>query len=128
MLYSSLRRRIPPRTGGREQNVIFKHLQQGTRVQLWLFDNLEQRLEGKILVRFCGAALRRFCGGRAQRTVRSEDGQTEGTAPGCYQHAAWLRSQFGRCTQCGTLFASILGHCSVLQQAPPVSPNMVLTF
>ncbi|BGO94878.1 hypothetical protein NBRC10512_007165 [Rhodotorula toruloides] len=30
-------------------NVIFKHLQQGTRVQLWLFDNLEQRLEGKIL-------------------------------------------------------------------------------
>lgn len=34
-----------------EQNVIFKHLQQGTRVQLWLFDNLEQRLEGKILVR-----------------------------------------------------------------------------
>ncbi|TNY21307.1 hypothetical protein DMC30DRAFT_416149 [Rhodotorula diobovata] len=30
-------------------NVIFKHLQQGTRVQVWLFDNVEQRLEGKIL-------------------------------------------------------------------------------
>ncbi|BGP19374.1 hypothetical protein JCM10213_001001 [Rhodosporidiobolus nylandii] len=30
-------------------NVIFKHLQQGQRVQVWLFDNVEQRLEGKIL-------------------------------------------------------------------------------
>ncbi|GAA5879450.1 hypothetical protein JCM5296_000315 [Sporobolomyces johnsonii] len=30
-------------------NVIFKHLQAGTRVQVWLFDNVEQRLEGKIL-------------------------------------------------------------------------------
>ncbi|GAA5959152.1 hypothetical protein JCM21900_001407 [Sporobolomyces salmonicolor] len=30
-------------------NVIFKHLQAGTRVQIWLFDNVEQRLEGKIL-------------------------------------------------------------------------------
>ncbi|GAA5866190.1 hypothetical protein JCM8547_007198 [Rhodosporidiobolus lusitaniae] len=30
-------------------NVIFKHLQQGTQVQVWLFDNVEQRLEGKIL-------------------------------------------------------------------------------
>ncbi|GAA6049974.1 hypothetical protein JCM3770_007076 [Rhodotorula araucariae] len=30
-------------------NIIFKHLQQGTRVQVWLFDNVEQRLEGKIL-------------------------------------------------------------------------------
>ncbi|GAA5984836.1 hypothetical protein JCM10908_003528 [Rhodotorula pacifica] len=30
-------------------NVIFKHLQQGARVQIWLFDNVEQRLEGKIL-------------------------------------------------------------------------------
>ncbi|BGP57738.1 hypothetical protein JCM8202_002391 [Rhodotorula sphaerocarpa] len=30
-------------------NVIFKHLQQGARVQVWLFDNVEQRLEGKIL-------------------------------------------------------------------------------
>ncbi|GAA5902319.1 hypothetical protein JCM8208_007259 [Rhodotorula glutinis] len=30
-------------------NVIFKHLQQGARVQVWLFDNIEQRLEGKIL-------------------------------------------------------------------------------
>lgn len=32
------------------QNVIFKHLQQGARVQIWLYDNVEQRLEGKILV------------------------------------------------------------------------------
>ncbi|GAA5886509.1 hypothetical protein JCM6882_001664 [Rhodosporidiobolus microsporus] len=30
-------------------NVIFKHLQQGTQVSVWLFDNVEQRLEGKIL-------------------------------------------------------------------------------
>ncbi|GAA5995624.1 small nuclear ribonucleoprotein E [Rhodotorula paludigena] len=30
-------------------NVIFKHLQQGARVQVWLYDNVEQRLEGKIL-------------------------------------------------------------------------------
>ncbi|TKA53599.1 hypothetical protein B0A53_03890 [Rhodotorula sp. CCFEE 5036] len=30
-------------------NVIFKHLQQGARVQIWLYDNVEQRLEGKIL-------------------------------------------------------------------------------
>ncbi|GAA6030985.1 hypothetical protein JCM8097_008969 [Rhodosporidiobolus ruineniae] len=30
-------------------NVIFKHLQSGSRVQVWLFDNVEQRLEGKIL-------------------------------------------------------------------------------
>ncbi|GAA5837032.1 hypothetical protein JCM9279_007737 [Rhodotorula babjevae] len=30
-------------------NVIFKHLQQGARVQVWLYDNIEQRLEGKIL-------------------------------------------------------------------------------
>ncbi|GAA5846633.1 hypothetical protein JCM11251_002925 [Rhodosporidiobolus azoricus] len=30
-------------------NVIFKHLQQGQRVSVWLFDNVEQRLEGKIL-------------------------------------------------------------------------------
>lgn len=34
----------------RRQNVIFKHLQQGARVQIWLYDNVEQRLEGKILV------------------------------------------------------------------------------
>ncbi|BGP42805.1 hypothetical protein JCM10450v2_006920 [Rhodotorula kratochvilovae] len=30
-------------------NIIFKHLQQGNRVQVWLFDNVEQRIEGKIL-------------------------------------------------------------------------------
>ncbi|SCV74449.1 BQ2448_8088 [Microbotryum intermedium] len=30
-------------------NVIFKHLQSGTAVQVWLYDNLEQRLEGKII-------------------------------------------------------------------------------
>ncbi|GAA6064729.1 hypothetical protein JCM10212_000400 [Sporobolomyces blumeae] len=30
-------------------NVIFKHLQQGSNVQIWLYDNIEQRLEGKIL-------------------------------------------------------------------------------
>lgn len=33
------------------QNVIFKHLQAGTRVSIWLFDNTEQRIEGKIIVR-----------------------------------------------------------------------------
>lgn len=30
--------------------MIFKHLQAGQRVCLWLYDNLEQRLEGKIIV------------------------------------------------------------------------------
>ncbi|GAA6018082.1 hypothetical protein JCM10207_006075 [Rhodosporidiobolus poonsookiae] len=30
-------------------NVIFKHLQQKTRVSVWLYDNVEQRLEGTIL-------------------------------------------------------------------------------
>lgn len=29
--------------------MIFKHLQNGTKVQVWLYDNLEHRLEGKIL-------------------------------------------------------------------------------
>ena len=32
------------------QNVIFKHLQAGTRVVIWLYDNIEQRIEGKIIV------------------------------------------------------------------------------
>lgn len=30
-------------------NVIFKHLQSGNRVLIWLYDNLEQRIEGKII-------------------------------------------------------------------------------
>ncbi|KAL4401247.1 U4/U6 x U5 tri-snRNP complex protein [Malassezia pachydermatis] len=30
-------------------NVIFRHLQQQTRVSLWLYDNLEYRIEGKII-------------------------------------------------------------------------------
>ncbi|KAI3624307.1 hypothetical protein CBS14141_002735 [Malassezia furfur] len=30
-------------------NVIFRHLQQQTRVSLWLYDNTEFRLEGKII-------------------------------------------------------------------------------
>lgn len=29
--------------------VIFRYLQQGTRVSLWLYDNLEMRIEGKIV-------------------------------------------------------------------------------
>lgn len=33
-------------------NVIFRHLQQQTRVSLWLYDNVEYRLEGKIIVSF----------------------------------------------------------------------------
>jgi len=32
-------------------NVIFRHLQQQTRVSLWLYDNVEYRQEGKIIVR-----------------------------------------------------------------------------
>ena len=32
-------------------NVIFRHLQQQTRVSLWLYDNTDFRLEGKIIVR-----------------------------------------------------------------------------
>ncbi|WFD44401.1 hypothetical protein MPSI1_003069 [Malassezia psittaci] len=30
-------------------NVIFRHLQQQTRVSLWLYDNVDFRLEGKII-------------------------------------------------------------------------------
>ncbi|KAI3617581.1 hypothetical protein CBS9595_003490 [Malassezia furfur] len=30
-------------------NVIFRHLQQQTRVSLWLYDNTDFRLEGKII-------------------------------------------------------------------------------
>ncbi|WFD19181.1 hypothetical protein MCAP1_001404 [Malassezia caprae] len=30
-------------------NVIFRHLQQQTRVSLWLYDNIEYRIEGKII-------------------------------------------------------------------------------
>ena len=33
------------------QNVIFKHLQTGNRIQIWLYDNLEARLEGRLRVR-----------------------------------------------------------------------------
>ena len=47
-----------PTMSGRQQkvmlqpiNVIFRHLQQQTRVSLWLYDNVEYRLEGKIIVR-----------------------------------------------------------------------------
>jgi len=29
-------------------NVIFKHLQTGNRIQIWLYDNLEARLEGRL--------------------------------------------------------------------------------
>ncbi len=32
------------------QNVIFKQLQSGARVSIWLYDNTEQRIEGKIIV------------------------------------------------------------------------------
>ncbi|KAJ1032966.1 hypothetical protein NDA16_000245 [Ustilago loliicola] len=30
-------------------NVIFRHLQQQTRVSLWLYDNVDFRIEGKII-------------------------------------------------------------------------------
>ncbi|KAH8930062.1 small nuclear ribonucleoprotein E [Atractiella rhizophila] len=30
-------------------NVIFKYLQTGTRIQIWLYDNLDMRLEGKLI-------------------------------------------------------------------------------
>ena len=32
-------------------NVIFRHLQQQSRVSLWLYDNTDFRIEGKIIVR-----------------------------------------------------------------------------
>ena len=32
-------------------NVIFRYLQRQTRVSLWLYDNVDIRLEGKIIVR-----------------------------------------------------------------------------
>ena len=31
-------------------NIIFRHLQQQTRVSLWLYDNVDFRIEGKIIV------------------------------------------------------------------------------
>ncbi|CBQ73063.1 probable small nuclear ribonucleoprotein E [Sporisorium reilianum SRZ2] len=30
-------------------NIIFRHLQQQTRVSLWLYDNIDFRIEGKII-------------------------------------------------------------------------------
>jgi len=30
-------------------NVIFKNLQQGTKVSIWLYDNIEMRIEGRII-------------------------------------------------------------------------------
>ncbi|PWN53855.1 putative small nuclear ribonucleo protein E [Violaceomyces palustris] len=30
-------------------NIIFKHLQQQSRVSLWLYDNVDFRIEGKII-------------------------------------------------------------------------------
>jgi small nuclear ribonucleoprotein E len=32
------------------KNVIFKFLQSGSRIQVWLYDNLDFRLEGKLVV------------------------------------------------------------------------------
>ncbi|KAG1908473.1 Sm-like ribonucleoprotein [Suillus fuscotomentosus] len=32
-------------------NVIFKNLQQRTKVVIWLYDNIEMRIEGRIIVR-----------------------------------------------------------------------------
>jgi len=32
-------------------NVIFKNLQQRTKVVVWLYDNIEMRIEGRIVVR-----------------------------------------------------------------------------
>jgi small nuclear ribonucleoprotein E len=32
-------------------NVIFKNLQQRTKVVIWLYDNIEMRIEGRITVR-----------------------------------------------------------------------------
>lgn len=33
-------------------NLIFRYLQQQTRVSLWLYDNVEFRIEGVIIVRY----------------------------------------------------------------------------
>ncbi|KIM28811.1 hypothetical protein M408DRAFT_329258 [Serendipita vermifera MAFF 305830] len=30
-------------------NVIFKHLQQRTKVSIWLYDNIDMRIEGRII-------------------------------------------------------------------------------
>lgn len=32
-------------------NVIFRYLQQQTKVSLWLYDNVDFRIEGRIIVR-----------------------------------------------------------------------------
>jgi hypothetical protein len=38
-------------------NIIFRHLQQQTRVSLWLYDNVDFRIEGKIIVSTVEVAL-----------------------------------------------------------------------
>jgi small nuclear ribonucleoprotein E len=32
-------------------NIIFKNLQQKTKVVIWLYDNIDMRIEGRIIVR-----------------------------------------------------------------------------
>lgn len=75
---------LSPSMGSRQQrvmvqpiNVIFKYLQQKTRVSLWLYDNTDMRIEGCIIVsrmseavrweehRGCCAAHLRCCRARA---------------------------------------------------------------
>ena len=34
-------------------NIIFRHLQQQSRVSIWLYDNVDFRIEGKIIVSLC---------------------------------------------------------------------------
>lgn len=52
------------------QNVIFKQLQTGSRVSIWLYDNTEQRIEGKIIVSSsCPAQLQQDDDDRNERTA-----------------------------------------------------------
>lgn len=50
---ATLHSRSPP---GR-QNLIFRFLQSKTRVQIWLYENTDMRVEGRIIVRFAAKRL-----------------------------------------------------------------------
>ena len=42
---------MPPSRASCAQNLIFRFLQNKTRIQVWLFENTDLRIEGRIIVR-----------------------------------------------------------------------------
>lgn len=66
------RKLTPQRTLPSNQNIIFKYLQQGQPVSVWLYDVLDFRLEGKIIVSLpLTLSWRRLLGSRAQVLIVS---------------------------------------------------------